>query len=57
MDGAVVYLNGGKDLAKVLARVKKAGGTVLLDKTFLSKEAGHIAYFETPKATKSACTA
>jgi predicted enzyme related to lactoylglutathione lyase len=44
-DGTVVYLNGGKDLNKMLARVKKAGGKVLLEKTFLSKEAGHIGYF------------
>lgn len=29
----------------MLARVSKAGGKVLLKKTFLSKEAGHIAYF------------
>lgn len=46
MEGTVVYLNGGKDLAKVLARVKRAGGKVILEKTFLSKEAGHIAFFK-----------
>jgi uncharacterized protein len=44
-DGVVVYLSGGDDLAKVLGRVEKAGGKVLLKKTFLSKEAGHVAYF------------
>jgi predicted enzyme related to lactoylglutathione lyase len=44
-DGVVVYLNGGDDLSKVLGRVKKAGGKVLIEKTFLSKEAGHIALF------------
>ena len=43
--GVVVYLNGGEDLSGVLRRVEKAGGKVLLEKTFLSKEAGHIAYF------------
>jgi uncharacterized protein len=44
MQGVVVYLNGGEDLSAVLARVTGAGGKVLLPKTFLSKEAGHIAY-------------
>lgn len=44
MQGVVVYLNGGDDLSEVLAQVKRAGGKVLLPKTFLSKEAGHIAY-------------
>lgn len=44
MQGVVVYLNGGDDLSEVLAQVKRAGGKVLLPKTFLSQEAGHIAY-------------
>jgi predicted enzyme related to lactoylglutathione lyase len=44
-NGVVVYLNGGDDLSKVLGRVKKAGGKVLLEKTFLSKEAGYCALF------------
>lgn len=44
MQGVVVYLNGGDDLSSVLERVKRAGGEVLLPKTFLSREAGHIAY-------------
>jgi uncharacterized protein len=52
MDGAVVYLNGGKDLSKVLARVNKAGGKILLEKTFLSKEAGHIGYFKDTEGNK-----
>jgi len=52
MDGAVVYLNGGKDLSKVLARVNKAGGKVLLEKTFLSEQAGHIAYFKDTEGNK-----
>ena len=43
--GVVVYLNGGNDLSVLLERVGNAGGKVLLPKTFLSMEAGHIAYF------------
>lgn len=44
-DGTVVYLNGGKDLSKILARVEKAGGAVLVEKTFLAKEAGYFGLF------------
>jgi hypothetical protein len=50
--GVVVYLNGGDDLSTVLARVAKAGGKVLLEKTFLSEEAGHIAYFVDSEGNK-----
>lgn len=52
MQGVVVYLNGGDDLSAVLARVAKAGGKVLLPKTFLSKEAGHIAFFVDTEGNK-----
>ncbi len=31
--GSIVYLNGGDDLATPLARVAKAGGKVILEKT------------------------
>jgi len=52
MQGVVVYLNGGNDLSTVLGRVEKVGGEVLLKKTFLSKEAGHIAYFADTEGNK-----
>jgi uncharacterized protein len=52
MQGVVVYLNGGNDLSSVLARVEKAGGKVLLGKTFLSNEAGNIAYFVDTEGNK-----
>ena len=52
MQGVVVYLNGGDDLSSMLARVEKVGGKVLLKKTFLSKEAGHIAYFADTEGNK-----
>ena len=44
-DGVLVYLNGGSDLSTVLNRVENAGGTVLVEKTFLSKEAGYFGLF------------
>jgi len=52
MQGMVVYLNGGDDLSSMLARVEKVGGKVLLGKMFLSKEAGHIAYFVDTEGNK-----
>ena len=51
-EGTLVYLNGGNDLSKVMERVKKAGGKVLLEKTFLSKEAGYIGYFSDTEGNK-----
>jgi predicted enzyme related to lactoylglutathione lyase len=52
MQGIVVYLNGGNDLSAALGRVERAGRKVLLKKTFLSKEAGHIAYFADTEGNK-----
>ena len=43
--GTVVYLNGGDDLAPVLARVKNAGGPIVRDK-FSIGEHGFIAFFK-----------
>ncbi len=41
----LIYLNGGDDLNRVLSRVEAAGGTVLVEKTYLSPEAGYIGLF------------
>jgi uncharacterized protein len=43
--GVTVYLDGGEDLDARLSRVQKAGGTVVMPKTYLGKDAGHIALF------------
>src|SRR5438128_3518365 len=43
--GAVVYLNGGEDLAPALARVKAAGGAIIRDK-FAIGEHGFVAFFK-----------
>lgn len=47
-DGVRVYLNGGEDLAPILARVASAGGRVVLPKTFVRADIGHIAMFCDP---------
>lgn len=44
-EGALVYLNGGKDLSVVLKRVESAGGKVILPKTKITDELGYFAYF------------
>ncbi len=47
-DGVRVYLNGGEDLAPILGRVPAAGGRVVLPKTFVRADIGHIALFSDP---------
>ncbi|WP_207426629.1 VOC family protein [Pedobacter sp. SYSU D00535] len=44
-NGIVIYLDGGEDLNLILEKVKAAGGTVLMEKTFLSEEAGYVGMF------------
>ena len=44
-DGVRVYLNGGDNLAAILGRVEAAGGTIIMPKTFLREDIGHIGMF------------
>lgn len=44
-DGVRIYLNGGDDLGPILERVATAGGTVVMPKTFLREDIGHIGLF------------
>jgi uncharacterized protein len=43
--GTTVYLNGGDDLAPMLARVEKAGGSVVVPKTDIGNNFGFFAHF------------
>lgn len=43
--GTLVYLNGGEDLAPMLARVQRAGGTVVVPKTEIGNGFGFFAHF------------
>jgi predicted enzyme related to lactoylglutathione lyase len=43
--GTLVYLNGGDDLAVMLARVEPAGGKVAVPKTDIGNGFGHFAHF------------
>ena len=44
-DGVRVYLNGGDNLAPILDRVEAAGGRIIMPKTFLREDIGHIGMF------------
>ena len=44
-EGSVIYLHGGDDLTVALSKVEGAGGKVIIPKTHLGDEIGHIAHF------------
>ena len=44
-EGAVLYLNAGKDLQPMLDKVKQNGGRILVPKTEISPEMGFFALF------------
>jgi uncharacterized protein len=43
--GTIVYLNGGDDLAPMLARVERAGGSIVVPKTDIGNDFGFFAHF------------
>lgn len=43
--GTTVYLNGGDDLAPMLARVEQAGGSIAVPKTEIGSNFGFFAHF------------
>ena len=43
--GTLVYLNGGDDLAPMLARVEQAGGVIVVPKTEIGTDFGFFAHF------------
>jgi len=44
-DGPLVYLNGNPDVQIILDRIEPAGGQILVPKTEISPEYGHMAVF------------
>lgn len=42
-DGPLIYLNGNPDVQKILEKVEAAGGKILVPKTQISPEHGHMA--------------
>jgi predicted enzyme related to lactoylglutathione lyase len=53
-DGAVIYLNGGKDLQLILDRIEKNNGKVIVEKTQISPEMGYFAMFIDTEGNKMA---
>lgn len=51
-DGISIYLDGGKDMDSILKHVEKAGGEIIMLKTFTGKEAGYIGMFIDPEGNK-----
>lgn len=52
--GVTVYLNGGKDLQTILDRVEGNGGRIIMPKTQISPEMGHMAMFLDTEGNKLA---
>ena len=50
--GTMVYLNGGDDLAPLLARVEPAGGAVVVPKTEIGNDFGFFAHFVDTEGNK-----
>jgi len=44
-EGALIYLNGGLDLANSLSKVEASGGKIILQKRQISEEYGYMALF------------
>jgi len=44
-DGPLIYLNGNPDVQNILNKVESAGGKIMVPKTQISPEYGHMAVF------------
>ena len=44
-EGPLLYLNGNPDVQRVLDKVETAGGKIIVPKTEISPEHGHMAVF------------
>ena len=52
--GPLLYLSGGEDLSKALAKVEAAGGSVLMPKFQISEQNGYMAIFLDSEGNKLA---
>jgi uncharacterized protein len=52
--GALLYFDGGADLAPMLARVEPAGGKIMQAKTLISPDTGYMALFEDTEGNRMA---
>ena len=51
-EGIAIYLDGGEDLSRILDRVESAGGSIIMEKTYLSTEAGYVGMFVDSEGNK-----
>jgi predicted enzyme related to lactoylglutathione lyase len=54
MEGSVIYLNANPDMQPVLDKIESAGGKVLMPKTKINDEVGHMAFFADTEGNKVA---
>lgn len=53
-DGPLVYLNGNPDVQHVLNKVEAAGGKIIVQKTLISPDYGHMAVFQDTEGNRVA---
>ena len=51
-NGTIVYLNGGDNLAPMLARAEQAGGSVVVPRTEIGNDFGFFAHFVDSEGNK-----
>ena len=51
-DGPLIYLNANPDVQRVLDKIEAAGGKIILPKTEISPEYGHMAVFIDPEGNR-----
>ena len=44
-DGVIIYLDGGENMDDILKHVEKAGGEIIMAKTYIGEEAGYVGIF------------
>ncbi|MEI8278181.1 MAG: VOC family protein [Bacteroidota bacterium] len=54
MDGSVIYLNANPDMSPVIAKIEASGGKIIMPKTNISPEIGHMAFFVDSEGNKVA---
>lgn len=45
MDGVVIYMNADPDIQRIIDRIEKAGGKVIMPRTQITPEYGYMAFF------------
>jgi predicted enzyme related to lactoylglutathione lyase len=53
-DGSIIYLNANPSMDNVIDRIKQAGGQVVMPKTKISDDIGHMAFFIDSEGNKMA---